>query len=175
MAERVDYHRYMASREWALKKRAVRERSGGDCERCEHRKMAQVHHLSYQHLGNEPLEDLLGVCKWCHEYESAKRDVDPVDTFDYEFYKGFAYECDADENWVPIDPESIHTPGNGPQDKGNCYVNHFGTWWQEKMEEKYGPDWATILNRDLELIGCVMLDGEDARVFAALPVVLYEQ
>ncbi len=29
-----DYHRYMASREWALKKEAVKERSGGMCTAC---------------------------------------------------------------------------------------------------------------------------------------------
>lgn len=31
---KVDYHRYMASREWALKREQVKPRADGTCERC---------------------------------------------------------------------------------------------------------------------------------------------
>ena len=39
--------------------------------------MRDTHHLSYRHLGNEPLEDLLGVCRPCHRYLSGLTDRDP--------------------------------------------------------------------------------------------------
>lgn len=91
---RVDYHRYMASREWALKKRAVRERAYGDCERC-HRPMKQVHHLSYEHLGDEPLEDLLGVCRECHEFLSGLIDWDPAEVMSEDFAAQFTIEDDC--------------------------------------------------------------------------------
>ena len=77
MKQTVDYHRYLASREWALKKRAVRERSGGICERCGRNPHKQTHHLTYERFGDELLEDLQGVCKECHEYLSAVTDSDP--------------------------------------------------------------------------------------------------
>ena len=75
----VKYHAYLASREWGLKKRAVRERCAGRCERCRMRRMTAVHHLTYAHVGNEPLEELLGVCEPCHDYLGGNRDTDPMD------------------------------------------------------------------------------------------------
>jgi hypothetical protein len=74
---RVDYHRHLASREWALLKIQVRERSGGLCERCGAKQQA-THHLTYERLGHERLEDLLGVCNPCHEYLSGKGELDPA-------------------------------------------------------------------------------------------------
>ena len=159
--QRVDYHHYMASREWALKKRAVRERSGGECERCQ-RPSKQVHHLSYQNLGHEPLTDLLDVCKWCHEYLSAVRDVDPVDVNDWEFFKGFRYEDNEDgDGWDPLPPEN------------NFYQDRWGTSWQNEMRERYGRTWGTILNDELIMLGggILFIDPEDNRRFAKLPAI----
>jgi hypothetical protein len=73
------YGKYIASREWALKKEAVKDRSGGICERCKANPSSSVHHLSYKNLYNEPLEDLLDVCEYCHEYLSGKSSIDPTD------------------------------------------------------------------------------------------------
>lgn len=72
-----NYGQYLASREWALRKQAVARRSGGTCERCLRNPANQVHHLTYEHLGNEPLEDLQHVCRPCHEYESGLTNIDP--------------------------------------------------------------------------------------------------
>jgi hypothetical protein len=80
--DKEKYHVYLASREWALKKEAVKDRSGGICERCMNNKSEAVHHLSYQHIYDEPLEDLLDVCGACHEYLSGKSNIDPS-TSDY--------------------------------------------------------------------------------------------
>ena len=75
---RRKYDLYMNSREWQLKKRKVKERSGGICERCRDRSSEAVHHLHYRSLYNEPLEDLLDVCKGCHDYIHDRSNVDPV-------------------------------------------------------------------------------------------------
>jgi len=90
--ERFNYHKYLASREWALLKRAVHERSGGKCER-RHWVLvservekptwvappqAAVHHLTYERIGREELDDLLAVCQPCHDYLSGMTDHDPV-------------------------------------------------------------------------------------------------
>lgn len=74
----VDYHQYMASREWALKREAIKERAGNICERCQEAYLANVHHLTYESLGNEPLHDLQGLCRPCHAFLSAKSEDDPI-------------------------------------------------------------------------------------------------
>lgn len=77
MPESFDYHRYLASREWAALKKAVRERAAGLCERCGLLPIGSVHHLTYERLGREELNDLRGLCKPCHAFESAATDFDP--------------------------------------------------------------------------------------------------
>jgi hypothetical protein len=73
---REKYQCYLASREWALLKQAVKARSGGRCERCG-APGTQVHHQTYERLYAERLEDLLHVCGPCHLFLSGKQDRDP--------------------------------------------------------------------------------------------------
>jgi len=61
------YNDYMASPEWAMKRRRVLMRDGHKCQACLERTATQVHHLSYRHLGSEPLYELISVCTPCHE------------------------------------------------------------------------------------------------------------
>lgn len=80
MAKQFVYGEYLASREWAVLKEAVRKRSGDMCER--NRPVHQApyqstHHLTYERIGHELLTDLQAVCTPCHEYLSGKRDDDP--------------------------------------------------------------------------------------------------
>src|SRR2546426_1847649 len=70
IVKREEYQKYLASREWALLKERVRERSGGICERCKSAPHQATHHLTYERVGQELLEDLLGVCEPCHEFVS---------------------------------------------------------------------------------------------------------
>ncbi len=72
------YNLYLASREWAVLKEAVKERSGGVCERCRNAPGQQVHHQTYARKYAEPLEDLVHTCAPCHEFLSGKRADDPV-------------------------------------------------------------------------------------------------
>lgn len=73
-----DYQRYLASREWALLREAVRERANWTCERCKQLPIAATHHLTYERVGHEELTDLQAVCGPCHRFLSAKSDFDPV-------------------------------------------------------------------------------------------------
>jgi hypothetical protein len=61
------YAEYMASPEWAIKRRRVLMRDGHKCQACLDATATQVHHLTYRHLGNEPLYELISVCAPCHE------------------------------------------------------------------------------------------------------------
>ena len=73
-----DYGSYLASREWALLKEQVLERSGGICERCYNAPYQETHHKTYARIGHENVSDLLAVCSPCHRYLSAKSNVDPT-------------------------------------------------------------------------------------------------
>jgi len=74
-----NYQRYLASRDWALKRREVRKRCNGWCERCGAGDMVAVHHLTYERKGRELLEDLQGLCSDCHAFQSGASDFDPLE------------------------------------------------------------------------------------------------
>lgn len=76
---REKYQAYLASREWAILKTAVRERSGGTCERCKHDEATECHHQTYDRIYCERLEDLLDVCGPCHRFVSNKSKEDPLE------------------------------------------------------------------------------------------------
>jgi hypothetical protein len=76
--DREKYQAYLASREWASRKEAVKRRSGGTCERCLINPMDHVHHLTYARKYAEPLTDLQALCKPCHDFTHAKSDTDPA-------------------------------------------------------------------------------------------------
>lgn len=75
---REKYGLYLASREWAVLKEAVRARSGGRCERCKAAPGENVHHQTYDRKYREAIEDLVHVCRPCHEFLSGKLARDPV-------------------------------------------------------------------------------------------------
>ena len=79
------YSMYLKSSAWQAKKRACIERSKqnansdnmfGVCERCGYRPwkpILQLHHKKYDHIFNEPLEDLELLCPRCHREETKKQ------------------------------------------------------------------------------------------------------
>ncbi len=60
------YNAYLATEEWAERRRRVIDRCGGTCEGCRNRPVEHVHHLTYDHVGNELLFELVGLCLRCH-------------------------------------------------------------------------------------------------------------
>ena len=61
------YDRYLKTDRWKKKREAVLQRDGKVCRACMKREASQAHHLSYAHVGDEPLFDLVAVCDECHE------------------------------------------------------------------------------------------------------------
>lgn len=61
------YREYMVSPEWDSRRQMVLSRDRMTCQACLSRPATQVHHLTYKHLGNEPLFELISVCAPCHE------------------------------------------------------------------------------------------------------------
>src|SRR6266536_1144260 len=76
------YQEYLLSDEWEKRRNAVLERARFGCEeicseesgwpRCRNR-ADDVHHLTYKNIFNEPLEDLVALCRECHK----KRHTEP--------------------------------------------------------------------------------------------------
>lgn len=93
----VDYESYLQSEEWAARRRSVMQRAGGRCELCQRAAAVQVHHLHYQSLGAEPLDDLLAVCLSCHVW---------------------ADECRSQNRCVIHTPPTPGAPGRSRNDDG---------------------------------------------------------
>ena len=60
------YGAYLKSSQWLALRRAVLDRDNGKCQACLSEKATEVHHLTYDHVFNEPLFDLVSVCEGCH-------------------------------------------------------------------------------------------------------------
>ena len=65
-AKRAAYQAYLGSEEWQVRRQKVLRRDPV-CRACEEAKSEQVHHLTYERIFREPLFDLVGVCRACHQ------------------------------------------------------------------------------------------------------------
>jgi hypothetical protein len=62
-----EYRDYLDSPEWKEKRLNAMTVSGNRCEACGSAQEMQVHHLTYARIFKEPLEDLMPLCRRCHE------------------------------------------------------------------------------------------------------------
>ena len=60
------YNAYLASPKWKAKSAAVIRRDVA-CRACGAAGATEAHHLTYAHVFDEPLFDLVGVCHGCHD------------------------------------------------------------------------------------------------------------
>jgi len=73
------YSAYLRSPKWALKRKQALARSENKCERCGLSKWTvklEVHHLTYERLGHEDLDDLQVLCEDCHVFADRERKED---------------------------------------------------------------------------------------------------
>ena len=63
----VDYREYIESDEWSKKRLARVKMDGYKCQMCGTAKNLVVHHITYDRLGHESLDDLITLCHNCHE------------------------------------------------------------------------------------------------------------
>lgn len=61
------YEAYLRTREWRQRRDDALRRAKWTCERCPAQRGLQVHHKTYERLGNERPEDLQVLCVTCHE------------------------------------------------------------------------------------------------------------
>ena len=60
------YEDYMASKEWDAKRKRILKRDCG-CRVCNHQHELQVHHRTYDRVGDEDMMDLTVLCRECHK------------------------------------------------------------------------------------------------------------
>lgn len=61
------YQLYLTSPEWRDKRVLALQRDNNICQDCKMKSADEVHHLTYDNLFNEPLEDLKSLCGQCHK------------------------------------------------------------------------------------------------------------
>jgi len=61
------YDAYLQTSAWRAKRQKVLQRANGICEGCGEARATQVHHLRYDHVGNEFLFELVAICIDCHQ------------------------------------------------------------------------------------------------------------
>lgn len=67
-SRREKYYAYLKKPEWKERRRQVFDRDKNTCQHCGGF-ATQVHHLTYKNVFKEPLEDLIAICRPCHEKE----------------------------------------------------------------------------------------------------------
>ena len=64
--DRTKYYDYLESERWRDKRKYKLREVDYQCERCGSAKNLEVHHVNYEHAGEEPMEDLVVLCRDCH-------------------------------------------------------------------------------------------------------------
>jgi hypothetical protein len=60
------YDEYIKSKHWRQKKEEYKKHFKYQCTMCEEKKELHLHHITYERIGNERLDDLVYLCKTCH-------------------------------------------------------------------------------------------------------------
>jgi len=70
----MPYGEYLRTPEWQQARRAKLNQVGNQCRRCGGERNLHVHHLTYDHLGHEWLDELAVLCRMCHQQTHWERD-----------------------------------------------------------------------------------------------------
>lgn len=62
----TDYDEYIHSEAWSKKRQERLRIDGFKCQRCGATEKLEVHHVTYNTLGNENMNDLITLCELCH-------------------------------------------------------------------------------------------------------------
>lgn len=138
------YEAYIASEAWRRKRQAVLERDNYQCQTCLATECLEVHHKTYRALGDEPLEDLITLCKDCHRAITTS-------IRERRYHKRAAFTSEGIQNSIPqIQPKTrdvVFAVGgnlsNIPKPKGHDYgTPNFDIQTQERRPD-IASLWAT--------------------------------
>ena len=63
----LNYYDYLKSPRWQRKRRQRLKHDKYRCRTCWSTKRLEVHHCTYDRLGREKLDDLITLCRDCHQ------------------------------------------------------------------------------------------------------------
>lgn len=64
---KVEYINYLKSEDWKERRKILMQQANYKCMKCGE-KATQLHHLNYNNIGNEILEDdVIALCSDCHK------------------------------------------------------------------------------------------------------------
>ncbi len=72
---RDSYAAYLQSAHWRTTRQRKLEAVGRRCQLCGDTHRIEIHHNRYDHLGAEPMDDLIALCHDCHQHFHAGRQV----------------------------------------------------------------------------------------------------
>ena len=104
---KAEYQAYLKSKHWQDIRHKVFQEYGYRCDQCGSSKNLHIHHITYEHLGEEKISDLVPLCEDCH-----KRLHNPFDSIDYLMLaEGYAYgELDSEDEAIRKRAEAIALP-----------------------------------------------------------------
>lgn len=145
--DKSEYHKYLASREWALLKGKVRARSSGRCERCLVGNHDSTHHLTYERIGKEELGDLQAVCSDCHGFLSGKSDFDPAKTVAENVASGIEALC-----FLATNTDFLHrvVSALGRQDLVRA-LDEMNDIWELRLDQGIQEELFAFLSEHIEL------------------------
>ncbi len=108
------YAGYMKSEKWAEKRQKVMARARHLCEGCMERDAKVVHHLTYEHIGDELLFELVALCPDCHARCHPERNPD-------------AAKKEGGANKDEDDPDA-------PWHESRCNACRWGGGWEGSIE-----------------------------------------
>jgi len=92
------YETYLNSPEWQSRATAAKDRAGWKCSLCSRRRGLEVHHNTYDRLGQEDPTDLVVLCSRCHRTHHGTLMSKYGNTNDQPFLPFIATEPDVDGN-----------------------------------------------------------------------------
>lgn len=78
MPSRVDYRAYLDSDHWKQKRSIALHQAGNRCQVCNEGGQLDVHHRTYERLGDELPQDLIVLCRNCHQLFHSNRTLEGV-------------------------------------------------------------------------------------------------
>lgn len=70
------YPEYRASDAYLQRRSEALKAAGGICEHCNEEHPLEVHHRTYERLGNESRWDLIALCRTCHDVAHGRRSAE---------------------------------------------------------------------------------------------------
>lgn len=69
----AEYLQYLKSYDWQVKRQRALKSAGYRCQVCNSEMSLEVHHRTYDNIGDEQPSDLTVLCDPCHELFSKRR------------------------------------------------------------------------------------------------------